>query len=199
MKNATRLIITGACFGLIFACHKGAPFKAMPKGPTAEAVLNEYGIGPDDTLLVDVWKHPELSREVIVRPDGFISLPLVNDVRASGVTARDLSTLLKARFKDFVEDPEVAVAVKIANSYKIYVVGKVATSGMFTVKTPTSVLQAVAMAGGFTPFASPDNMLVLRKENGQDIRLDASYDDIVKGRHPEKNITLRPGDTLVVP
>ncbi len=199
MKNAKWLVVANVCLGLMTACYKGAPLKAAPKGPTADMVLNEYGIGPDDTLQVEIWKHPELSREVTVRPDGFISLPLVNDVKASGVTARDLAAFLKERFKDFVEDPEVTVVVKTANSYKIYVVGKVTTSGVFIVKTPTSVLQAVAMAGGFTPFASPSNMIVLRKEAGQDVRIDVDYDDIVKGYHPEKNIVLKPGDTVVVP
>jgi polysaccharide export outer membrane protein len=197
MKILKQTALGCVCFGLILGCQGTAQPKQAAKAQAADPVA--YGIGPDDVLQVDVWKRPELSREVTVRPDGFISLPLVNDVRAVGLTAHDLGLLLKEKFREFMEEPEVTVIVRAANSYKIYVVGKVTTSGMFTVKTPTSVLQAVAMAGGFTTFASPDDMVVLRKEEGQNLRIEVDYGDIVSGKHPERNIILKPGDTLVVP
>lgn len=116
-----------------------------------------------------------------------------------GLSASSLSQMLREKFKDFVEDPEVTVIVRVANSYKIYILGKVTTSGVFTAKSPVSVLQAIAMAGGFTPFAKTDRMMILRKDQGRDLRIPVSYDDIVRGKHPEKNMILKPGDTLVVP
>lgn len=178
------------------------PVVAAAVSPTPSPAVGgayEYGLGPDDVLQIDIWKNPDLSKEVTVRPDGFISLPLVNDVRVKGFTATDLAQILKERYKDFVDDPEVSVTVKVANSYKIFVLGKVTTSGMFLLKTPITVLQAISMAGGFTPFASTSDITVLRKQEGTEKRYRVNYGDIVKGKRTEQNLVLIPGDTVIVP
>lgn len=184
---------------LAYGCAAVRSSKQGAAESPAAGSAEEYGIGPDDVLAVDVWKRPELSREITVRPDGFISLPLVKDVSASGLSASSLAAVLREKFKEFVEDPEVSVIVKTANSYKIYVLGKVTTSGMFTVKSPVSVIQAIAMAGGFTPFAKTSQVVVLRRSQGKDQRIEVDYDEIVNGSHSERNILLKPGDTVVVP
>jgi len=197
MASSLKSLSFPLVFFLLFACG-GKPAPKSVVAPVKDADV-EYDLGPDDVLQIDVWKRPELSREVTVRPDGSISLPLVNDVRAAGLSVPTLSGVLKEKFRDFVAEPEVTVVLKVANSFKIYVLGKVVASGAFTLKTPVSVLQAIAMAGGFTPFASPDDVVVLRKEAGKDVRIRVDYDQIVSGKRPEKNITLKPGDTVVVP
>jgi polysaccharide biosynthesis/export protein len=199
MRNVGVLGLWTAALFLAAGCAAVSTTKPAAPESSQPASLGEYPIGPDDVLLVDVWKRPELSREITVRPDGFISLPLVKDVAASGLSASSLSQVLREKFKEFVEDPEVSVIVKTANSYKIYVLGKVTNSGMFTAKTPVSVVQAIAMAGGFTPFAKTGKLVILHRIAGKDQRVEVNYDEIMDGRHPEKNVTLRPGDTVIVP
>lgn len=189
------------CLSLALVAACAAPkngVKAKPAEPQ-ETPVYEYGIGAEDVLQIDVWKNPELSREVKVRPDGFVSLPLIQDVRAVGMTASELSQVLKQHYRDFVEDPEVSVTVKEANSYKIYVLGKITNSGVFQIRNPVTVLQAISMAGGFTPFADTNGVTVIRRQGGKDLRLPFHYDDVVKGKKTEENILLQPGDTVVVP
>jgi polysaccharide biosynthesis/export protein len=194
MKKSLLILVLFAASAPTACGAKTSKSSVPPQEP-----VYEYGIGADDILQVDVWKRPELSKEVTVRPDGFISLPLVGDIRATGMVARDLAQVLQGKFKTFVADPEVTVIVKASNSYKIYVLGKVRTAGMFVVKTPVSVVQAVAMAGGFTPFASPNDIVVLRRTSGAEKRFHVDYSEVVRGKQANQNIVLQPGDTVVVP
>ncbi|MFH1263184.1 MAG: polysaccharide biosynthesis/export family protein [Pseudomonadota bacterium] len=198
MWNVRSLSLTAVVLFLAAGCAARSSPVAKPEAEK-EAPPETTAIGPDDVLQVDVWRHPELSKEVTVRPDGFISLPLVKDVATNGLSATSLAQVLREKFTEFVDDPEVTVIAKAVNSYKVYVLGKVTTSGMFTAKSPVSVVQVIAMAGGFTPFAKTSRVVVLRRSQGKDIRIVVDYDDIVRGRHPERNVMLKPGDTVIVP
>lgn len=164
-------------------------------------VAGDYKIGPEDVVEVIVWRNADLSKTVPVRPDGKISLPLVGDVPALGLTAAQLTKEIAARLADFKESPNVSVVVQQVNSYSVYVMGEVAKPGRYQLKTYTTVLQAISTAGGFTPYASKNKMFVLRKAPGMgaETRINASYEDIVSGADSSKNIVLVPGDTVVVP
>ena len=207
------LVLLGA--GLVFAAEqpqdaqKGAT-KANPsqkdssKAPSARgsrAVDNdtEYKIGPQDTLRIDVWKEPDISRIVPVRPDGKISLPLLNDVQAAGLTAMQLAEVISEGFKKFINNPQVTVSVAEINSRRIYVTGEVLKPGTFPLLPNMTVLQALSSSGGFTQFARVKSIYVLRKEEGKDVKHPFNYKDVVSGKKPEQNILLEPGDVIVVP
>jgi len=164
-------------------------------------VTGGYKIGPEDILEVIVWRNADLTKTVAVRPDGKISLPLVGDVTAVGLTADQLTKEINTRMKDFKESPNVLVVVKEINSYSVYVMGEVLKPSRYQLKSYTTVLQAISIAGGFTPFAAKDKMFVLRKsaDTGVETRLNVSYKDITSGGDSTKNIVLVPGDTVVVP
>jgi polysaccharide export outer membrane protein len=151
-------------------------------------------------LEISVWKNPDLSVTVPVRPDGRISVPLLGDVQAAGVTPLALKTVLTNGFRDYITAPGVSVVVKEVNSQKIYVTGEVAKPGAYDLRSRTKVMQALAMAGGLTAYAK-NRVVVLRDgQAGQgDRRIEVDLGGIVSGRHPEDNIALEPGDTLVVP
>jgi polysaccharide biosynthesis/export protein len=164
----------------------------------------EFLIGPEDVLDVVVWRNQDLSRTVVVRPDGMISIPLIGDVEATGVTANQLAERLAARLKEVKESPSVTVSVKEVNSYNVYVLGEVNKPGKYQLKSHTTVLQAIAMAGGFTLYASKNKMQVVRNRvNGdgrpQEIRIPARYDDLVSGKGELGNFILKAADIVVVP
>jgi polysaccharide export outer membrane protein len=164
----------------------------------------EFLIGPEDVLVVTVWRNQELSKEVIVRPDGKISMPLLGDIRAAGLTAQALSKQLADGLVEFMSTPTVSVQVKEINSYHIFAVGEVARPGKIVLKSFTSVLQGISYAGGFTLFASRNNVHVLRNVmNGQgetkQVMIPVPYQDIVQGKNLEANIILKAGDVIVVP
>ena len=158
----------------------------------------EYQIGPEDVLDISVWKNPELSRTVPVRPDGKVSLPLLNDFRAAGLTPSDLREQLVARLSDFVPSPEVSVIVREVHSRKVAVVGAVKTAGRYELKSPMTVLEAIALAQGFTDFAARDRIVVLRQSGGTTTRIPFNYRKIADGMEQE-NFFVRPGDIVVVP
>jgi len=158
----------------------------------------EYQIGPEDVLDISVWKNPELSRTVPVRPDGKVSLPLLNDFRAAGLTPSDLREQLVARLSEFVPTPEVSVIVREVHSRKIAVVGAVKTAGRYELKSPMTVLEAIALAQGFTDFAARDRIVVLRQSGGTTMRIPFNYRKIADGMEQE-NFFVRPGDIVVVP
>ena len=165
---------------------------------------NEFLLGPEDVLDVVVWRNQDLSREVVIRPDGMISLPLVGDVQASGVTADQLGERIAERLKEFKENPSVTVSVKQVNSYNIYVLGEVPKPGKYQLRSYTTVLQAIAMAGGFTPYASRGKIQVVRDSaNGEgkprEIRIPVDYDDVLAGKNEPGNFRLKTGDIVVVP
>lgn len=164
----------------------------------------EFLIGPEDVLVVTVWRNQDLSKEVIVRPDGKISLPLIGDITAAGLTAQDLSKQVADKLAEYMSTPTVSVQVREINSYHVFVVGEVAKPGKYVLKSFASVLQGISYAGGFTTFASRNNVHVLRMvKNGQgetkQVMIPVPYQDIVQGRNLEANIVLKAGDVIVVP
>nr|WP_087473743.1 polysaccharide biosynthesis/export family protein [Nitrospira cf. moscoviensis SBR1015] len=164
-------------------------------------VTQEYWIGPEDVLDITVWRNADLSKQVLVRPDGRISLPLIGDITAVGKTAVQLAEAISEKLKEFKENPQVSIVVKEVNSYAIYVLGEVARPARYPLKSKTTILQAITLAGGFLPAAARNKLVVFRfGENGEkDVKIRASYDDIVLRDGAGQNVTLKPGDTLVVP
>jgi polysaccharide export outer membrane protein len=156
-----------------------------------------YRIGPEDVLHISVWGNEELTRDATVRPDGKISLPLIQDIQAEGLTAAELSEVIHQKLLGYVKDPNVAVIVTEINAPKVFVIGQVTRPGEYPLRSDMSVLQALSLAGGFTPFASPKKITVLRNKGGErEIRKVNYYDMIDNG---EGNYMLKPGDTIVVP
>jgi polysaccharide biosynthesis/export protein len=158
-----------------------------------------YKIGPQDVLRIDVWKEAEISRSVPVRPDGKISLPLLNDVQAEGLTAMELSNVITEGLKKYITSPQVTVSISEINSRRVYVTGEVTRPGAFPLLPNMTVLQALTSAGGFTQFARTKKIYVLRSESGKPVKHPFNYNDVVKGNRQEDNIVLQPGDTIVVP
>jgi polysaccharide export outer membrane protein len=158
---------------------------------------SQYVIGPEDTLYVHVWKEETLSRTVPVRIDGKISLPLIDEIQAAGLTPLQLKENLIKRFRDFVDIPNVSVIVMEANSFKVFVSGQVRTPGVIRLRSETSILQLIPMVGGFTDWANEKKILVIRKEGGQEKRITINYKRIVSGKDP--NFIVRSGDTIIVP
>jgi polysaccharide export outer membrane protein len=158
-----------------------------------------YKIGPQDVLRIDVWKEAEISRSVPVRPDGKISLPLLNDVQAEGLTAMELSNVITEGLKKYITNPQVTVSISEINSRRVYVTGEVTRPGAFPLLPNMTVLQALTSAGGFTQFARTKKIYVLRSEGGRPVKHPFNYNDVVKGNRQEDNIVLQPGDTIVVP
>jgi polysaccharide biosynthesis/export protein len=159
---------------------------------------NDYKIGPEDLLDISVWKNPELSRTVPVRPDGKVSLPLVNDIQAAGLTPTALRQQLIDRLSEFIPAPEVAVIVREVHSMKVAVVGSVKTPGRYELKSAATVLEMIALAQGFTDFASRDRIMILRQENGETKRIPFNYRKVAAGDE-QSNLVVQSGDIIVVP
>lgn len=161
---------------------------------------NAYAIGIGDVVEISVWKNPELSVTVPVRPDGRVSVPLLGDIQAAGMTPLALRDELSLKFREFVTAPSVSVVIKEINSRKVYVTGEVATPGAYDLQPRTKLLQVMAMAGGMTPYAKR-RVVVLRdsKDGKGDKRYEIDINTIISGRRPEDNIILQPGDTLIFP
>jgi polysaccharide biosynthesis/export protein len=174
---------------------------AVKPAPAAQVTggEEEYKIGPQDVLRIDVWKEPEITRTVPVRPDGKISLPLLNDVQAAGLTAGQLSAFITEGLKKFINSPQVTVSVSEINSRRVYVTGEVAHAGAFPLLPNMTVLQALSSSGGFTQFAKVKGIYVLRTEDGKQVKHPFNYKEVLAGRSQEQNITLQPGDVIVVP
>lgn len=162
------------------------------------AATTEYLIGPEDVLDISVWKNPELSRKVPVRPDGKVSLPLVNDIQAAGLTPSELREQLAKRLAEFVPTPEVAVIVQEVQSLKVAVIGAVKTPGRFMLKSPATVLECLALAQGLTEFAARDRIVVLRQNGNTTQRIPFNYRKVAEGSDQE-NFFVKPGDIIVVP
>lgn len=171
---------------------------------STEAPEEGFRLGPEDVIDVVVWRNPDLTREdVVIRPDGKVSLPLIGDAKAAGLTAEELAKQLTERYKEYKENPAVSVSVKAVNSYNIYVLGEVNHPGKYPLKAYATVLQAISMAGGFSQFASENSMQVVRRvtKDGrtQEIRIPVQYDSLLSSKGAEFNFILRSGDTIVVP
>jgi polysaccharide export outer membrane protein len=172
-----------------------------PKGGGKSAVDAPpgYVIGPLDVLEVLFWRDKDLSAEVVVRPDGKISLPLLNDVEAGGLTPEQLRSQVLDRARRFVEDPTATVIVKQINSRNVFIMGEVQKPGTYPLGGPTTVLQLIAVAGGLTEFASRDEIVLLRTIEGLAERHRVNYSAVLKGNDLKQNLDLKPGDTVVVP
>lgn len=177
-----------------------ASTRAATVVPTAPVILgSDYIIGPEDMLQISVWKNESLSRQLPVRPDGKISMPLLHDIKASGLTPMQLRDKIAAALAEFMPNPEVSVTVLEVLSYRVSVLGEVQKPGVLQLKAPTTVMEALALAGGFRDFASPSKIIIFRKDNrGQTQRLRFNYNRAV-GAAGEDNVTLRSGDVVVVP
>ena len=181
--------------------HKGATtLPTANHAPVAATTDPAYVIGPQDVLAISVWKEPDLSETALpVRPDGKISLPLINDIQASGTTPMQLTAEIRDRLKSFVNDPRVTVIVTAINSQRVYVLGEVPRPGAYPLLPNMTVLQALSSCGGFTEYANSKKVYVLRTENGAQRKYRFNYKQVVKGEHIAQNIALRAGDTIVVP
>lgn len=158
-----------------------------------------YIIGPQDVLDISVWKEQEVSRVVPVRPDGRISLPLLNDVQAAGLTPSQLAAQITTSLKKFVTDPQVTVIVTAINSQRVYILGEVTRPGAFPMLPGMNVLQGLSSAGGFTQFAKTKSIYVLRMQDGKQQKYPVNYKEVISGKRPDQNISLKAGDTIVVP
>jgi len=167
----------------------------------ANSVSSDYLIGAEDVLEISVWRNQDLSRSVQVRPDGRISLPVVRDVVAVGKTPSQLADELTRKLKEYVQNPVVAISVKELNSYNIFILGEVQRPGKYPLKSKTTLLQGLTIAGGFTPIAARNQVVIFRfSENGSGTKtIGASYDDIVLRGGVSQNLELKAGDTVVVP
>ena len=175
------------------------PRAATPVVPAGVVTPADYVIGPDDVLMVIFWREQDLSSEVAVRPDGKISLPLLNEIQASGLTPEELRSNLTKAANRYVEDPAVTIVVKAINSRKVFITGEVAKPGPYPLSGPTTVLQMIATAGGVLEYAKEDRIVVMRTENGRTVSRRFNYKQVSEGKNLQQNIELKPGDTIVVP
>jgi polysaccharide export outer membrane protein len=183
------------------ASHPAPAGVATDKPATGKAHSdNSYVIGANDALAIDVWKEPNVSRSVSVRSDGKISLPLVGELQASGQTPLQLEQEIAKRLQSYISEPEVTVIVSESKSQKVNILGMVSKPGAYLLTSSTTVLDAIAMAGGFKDFAKQKSIYVLRQDaDGKQQRIAFNYKDVIKGKNPEQNIRLQAGDTVVIP
>src|SRR5579885_2343392 len=198
-------------FSLAFACLAVAEQSGTKTTQTATAMadktpainaqpasVRDYVIGPEDVLDISVWKEPDLSRSLPVRLDGKISMPLLNDVQAAGLTATELSQSITEKLKKYLNAPRVTVMVSQMNSQRIYVLGEVTRPGAYPLLPGMTILQAISSAGGLTQFANSKRIFLLRNESQTLNKYSFNYNEVLDGRRPEQNLTLRAGDTVVV-
>ena len=211
IQRAKRTIMTRICRCAVFSLllmAVPAPAQnnrnsndAAKKQIAAKAATTDpsYVIRAQDVLDINVWQEAELTKSVIVRPDGKISLPLVNDVQAAGLTPTQLAGDLTTKFKKFVTDPQVTVIITAINSQRVYILGQAARPGAYPLLPGMTVLQALSSAGGFTIFADSKKIYVLRKEGGKQQKFPFNYKEVIAGKNEEQNIELKAGDQIVVP
>jgi len=194
----------------LLALTVAAPMHAQqaPNGSTGKSPVTvpagvptppDYVIGPDDVLTVVFWRDKDMTSDVTVRPDGKITVPLLNDVQAAGLSPDQLRTQLVEAASKLFEDPTVAVVVKAINSRKVFVTGNVGKPGVYMLSAPTTVLQMIATAGGLLEYAKAKDVRIMRTENGKTVSLKFNYKDVSQGKKLEQNILLKPGDTLIIP
>lgn len=219
MTNTFSRSIAAMCGAALLSALPGAAQTPAPKAGTASAAAGaakmppeaaaavaaavtppaDFVIGPDDVLTVVFWREKEVSGDVTVRPDGRISIPLLNDVQAAGLTPSQLRDKLMESAAQFLEDPNATVVVKQINSRKVFITGLVNKPGPYVLTSPTTVLQLIAMAGGLLEFARSKEITVIRMTNGQQTGLTFNYQDVVRRKNMKQNIELKPGDTVIVP
>ena len=211
MCKCRRLTLLTVAFSLLLALCMGAQEAAGKQHPQAiTSAANElaknvatqdpsYVIGSQDMLDISVWREPDFSRTVPVRPDGKISLPLLNDMQAAGLTPSQLAAELTKSLNKFVTNPQVTIIVTQINSQRFYVLGEAARPGAYSLIPEMTILQALSNAGGFTTYANSKKIYLLRQENGKQQKLLFNYKDVIAGKRTEQNIVLKNGDTIVVP
>ena len=173
---------------------------AVTFAPDAAAAAEDgYALNPGDVLEISVWKEEGMEREVLVLPDGTISFPLAGHIQAAGKSAQQVEKILADRLRKFFKDAAISVSVKSVTGNKIFVIGQVQRPGEFSAAQPIDVIQALTLAGGFTPFAAKDEIRILRREGGKQTALTFDYSDVEKGRNLESNILLKSGDVVIVP
>ncbi len=195
------MIFKRVIFALLFCALARASFPETPQvGAQPPGVtLPGYHLQPGDVITVSVWKETDLQAEVLVRPDGAFTFPLAGEVAAVGKTVDDIRSVLVDRLKRYIPNPVVTVAVKQINGNRVYVVGRVNHAGDFPLSSPLDVMQAIALAGGTTPFAAINDIVILRRQNGQQQALHFHYADVARGHELSQNVLLQTGDTVVVP
>lgn len=176
----------------------------MMSGPAATSVASvpsssDYVIGADDRLSVVFWRDKDISSDVVVRPDGKISLPLLNEIQAAGLTPEQLRTHIADVASHYIEQPNVTVLVREIHSRNVYITGKVTHSGTFALTTDMNIMQLIALAGGLLEYADDKNIVVIRTESGRPQYHHFNYTEVINHKNPQQNIQLRPGDTIVVP
>ena len=207
MKIGLSKIIGGLIFPIII-CGIGffiqsmaaeKPVASPPETKKATVADSSYIIGPMDILEIQVWREPDFSRQVLVRPDGKITFPLIGDIQASGMKTLGLKALLAEKLKGFVDDPEVTVIVVESRSKIFYIIGRVNRPGTYPLSPNMTVLQALSVAGGFGEWAHKDNIRIIRRSDGKEEILPFDYDKVISGKNLEQNILLESNDTIVVP
>ena len=199
--SATRILRVLSALALVAAFGVGAAHAQPSNTETGVSVPTAPGftIGPEDVLGVLVWREAEVSGDVTVRADGMITLPLLRDVKAAGLTPNDLAEQIQESLREYITDASVTVVVRQMNSRRAFITGEVAKPGAYPLPAPTTVMQLIALAGGLTEFAEKNKVSVLRVEDGKTTTMPFAYNDVAKGKKAEQNIVLRPGDTVVVP
>ncbi len=158
-----------------------------------------YTIAPGDVIEISIWGEPDLKRELVVAPDGNVSFPLIGDIKVAGKTTSQVKKEVEKKIKEYIPSANASVIITQLGSLQFYVIGKVAKPGMFNVGKPLTVLQALALAGGLTPFADEKNILIIRSYGKNTIKIHFNYKEIKKGKHLEQNILLKRGDVVLVP
>jgi polysaccharide biosynthesis/export protein len=209
-RNSIWMLLALLVFAAIPAGAQQETTSKQPSQPAAPAAATDapkqmasadanYVIGGQDVLDISVWKEPEVSRVVPVRPDGKISLPLLNDVQAAGLTPGALAQQITESLKKYVTNPQVTVIVTTINSQRVYLLGEVSRPGAFPMIPGMTVLQAISSGGGFTQYARTGKIYVLRNENGKQVKYPFNYKEVINAKKPEQDIPLKAGDTIVVP
>ncbi|HEX7765455.1 MAG TPA: polysaccharide biosynthesis/export family protein [Nitrospira sp.] len=196
-SHVTRALLVGLLFWLGGCSAFESPSKSGMMPVTGSGV--EYLLGAEDVLAIAVWKDEHLTKEVVIRPDGFVSFPLVGEVQAAGRTVEEVRADIAKRLAKFIPNPNVSVAATKVLSYRIYVLGRVNKPGEFMIGHTTDVLQALSLAGGLTPFASENDIRIIRRVNGEQRAIPVPYGDLKQGKNLERNVLLQRGDVVMVP
>ncbi len=187
---------------LLSICAPLSCLAADPAGPapaTPAPTSGNYHLQPGDVIDVSVWKEQDLQKEILIRPDGAFTFPLAGEIDSLGKTVEQVRTVLADRLQRFVPSPVVTVALKSLGGNRVYVLGKVNRPGEFPFANPLDVMQAISLAGGATSFAALNDIVILRRQNGEQQAFHFHYSDVARGRDLEQNIQLQSGDTVVVP
>src|SRR5579863_4844470 len=210
-QNSCKLLLVAVLIGFLSTALWGqaasddkSVSNAGAQAPTSNADApkphdSTFVIGNDDVLAINVWKEPDISRSIPVRSDGKISLPLVGEVQAAGLTPLMLEKDIATKLKSYIAEPEVTVMVQQVNSQKFNILGQVAKPGSYVIANSPTVLDAIALAGGFRDFAKKKSVYVLRQGPGGESRIPFNYKDVSQGKNMAQNIKLQPGDTIIVP